>query len=550
MQQLDDEQAGMLIALPFVAVGVVLLLACANVANLLLARGVGRRRELAIRAALGAGRRRIVAQLVAESLLYAAAGGAMGIVLAWWALHALRASLPDLLVQTAPNVSELGVDWTTVLFTVGLSLGSGLLFGVLPALRTATPALVHSLRDDARAGSGRSHQRLRSVLVAAEVALSLMLLVAAGLLVRSFQALEHTQPGFNPRGVFTLAVTLPEHRYADGAAAQRFFENALRRIDALPGVERAAFVNVLPFSTYNRGTTIVADGQPPVEPGREPQTDYRVVTPGYFRTLEIPMVEGRGFSDGDREGTLLVAIVNRTLARRLFGKRDPIGSRVRLGGAASDEPWRTIVGIVGDVQHWQLTDRPAPEVYVPMAQAPGPMMMLAARVEGDPEAIAGPARAAIRAVDPGQPVFHVKTLARLVDDSKFPHTSAMSLMSLFGGLALLLAAVGLYSVIAYLVSQQTREFGVRMALGAQPGAVMRLVLWRGLRIVVIGGIIGVAGALAVTRLMAGMLVGITPDDPGTYIGGTALMALVSLVACAIPARRATRVDPVQALRAE
>ena len=548
MQHLDDEALGAGIAIPFVAVGVVLLLACANVANLLVARGVVRRRELAIRAALGAGRGRIVGQLLAESFVFALAGAAAGLVLAAWALGALRGWLPDLLLQTAPNVNELGLDWTAVAFTGALTVASGLLFGLMPALRTATPDLGDALSGGARTGSGPGHDRLRTLLVGTEVAFSLMLLVAAGQLVRSFDRLQRIDAGFNARDVFTLAVALPEHRYSDADGQRRFFERALHEVESLPGVQSAAFVNVLPFSTYDRGTTVVVDGRPLPERGREPRVAYRSVTARYFETLEIPVVRGRSFSADDRPGTLPVAIVNRELARVLFGGRDPVGARIRPGRDARD--WRTIVGVVGDVRHSQLTDRPAAELYVPASQAPGPMMMLAARVDGEAEALAEPARRAVLSVDPDQPVFHVGTLARLVEDSTLPLASAASLVALFGSLALVLAAVGLYSVIAFLVSQQTREFGVRIALGAQPNAVVGLVLWRGMRIALGGALAGLLGAAAVTQLLAGLLVGISPGDFQAYGAAVALLVLVSLAACAIPARRATRVDPVQALRAE
>ena len=367
------------------AVGVVLLLACTNVANLLLARAVARERELAVRAALGAGRARLVRQLLTESALLAALGSAVGLVLAFFGLRLMRGLLPELLIVTQPNVLDLGIDRPTLGFTLAVAAASALVFGSIPALRAGRTNTVDSLKSGGQGGAGSPHRRLRAALMVAEVALSLVLLVSAGLLVRTFSELQSVNPGFNPDRVLTLTMTLPEYRYQDGAAQRRFFQNAADAVARVPGVRAAGFVNVLPFSTYNRGTRYLVDGEPPPEAGREPGADHRIVTDGYFGALGIPIVEGRGFDSRDRSGTERVAIVNRTLAGRAFHDGSPIGRRVRTGRVGEATPWLTIVGVVGDVRHERVTGRPSAELYVPLAQAPTTMMMLAAKTTGSPE---------------------------------------------------------------------------------------------------------------------------------------------------------------------
>jgi putative ABC transport system permease protein len=548
MGAMDDEMAGPAMLIVVVTVAVVLLLACANVANLLLARGVSRQRELAVRAALGASRSRIARQLLAESLLLGLGGGAAGAGVAFVALSALRGALPEILIATQPNIDQLGVDGFALGFTLALSIATGVIFGLVPALKTSRPRH-EDLKESAGAGGSAHTRRLRATLVIAEVALSTVLLVGAGLLVRSYQNLQRLTPGFEAGGVLTMALTLPDYRYQSAESRRQFFSHAVERIERLPGVRSASFVNTLPFSTYNRGGSFLIDGQPAPQAGREPAADHRVITTAYFRTLAIPVVAGRPFDESDRAGGAPVAIVNRALVRTFFAGRDPIGSRLRIG-TSPDQPWLTIVGVVGDVHHAQLSTAPAPEIYRPYTQAPAAMMMLAARVDGDPAALAAAARAEIQAIDPAQPVYHVKTLARLVSDSMMPQTSAATLVTLFTAVALLLAAVGIYGVLSYAVSQQTREFGVRMALGAQPGDVVRLVARRGLTLVIGGIAIGVAAALAVTRLMADALYGVGSSDPATYASAIAILMLVGCAACGVPAWRATRVQPVVALRNE
>jgi putative ABC transport system permease protein len=532
------------------AVAVVLLLASANVANLLLARAVVRERELAVRAALGAGRGRLVRQLLTECALLALVGSAAGLALALAAIKMLRGALPELLVVTQPNVLDLGIDRQTLAFTVAITTMSALLFGAIPALRAGRPRTSEWLKSGGHGSVGSAHRRLRATLMIGEVALALILMVSAGLLVRTFSRLQMIDPGFTVDHVLTLTITLPEYRYVDGDSRRRFFVAAADAVTRVPGVREAGFVNVLPFSTYNEGTRYIVDGAAPPEPGREPGTDYRIVTGAYFEALEIPLVEGRRFDSRDRDQSNRVAIVNRTLARRAFGSAPALGRRIRLGRVSSDTPWLTVVGVVGDVRHADITGRPEPELYVPLVQASSDMMMLAARTAGDPEEAIDAVQRAIGSIDPLQPVYHVKPMRRLVDEALLPHTGAMSMMTIMAMLALILATIGIYGVISNVVSHQTREFGVRLALGASPSDLMRMVLRRGMLLVGTGTLLGVAGALGVTRLLSVILYGVTPTDWPTYVTLGVGLILVGAAACYVPARRATRLDPAVVLRSD
>jgi putative ABC transport system permease protein len=532
------------------AVGFVLLLACANVANLVLSRAVTRERELAVRAALGAGRGRLVRQMLTETLLLAGAGTILALLFAVGTLRAMRASLPELLVVTQPNVLELGVDWATLAYSAVLAVLSAALCGIGPAFRTGRADLPASLKQGAYGTGGRGQQRMRSALMVGQVALALVLLVAAGLLVRTFQRLQQVDLGFDPDRVLTMTVTLPEYHYGDAAARRRFFTEAVDAVRRVPGVRSAGFVNVLPFSTYNRGTRYLVEGAPLPERGREAETDFRVATPGYLSTMAVPLLRGRGFDDRDRAESGLVALVNATFAQRAFGAGDPIGRRVRLGRVDSDAPWLTVVGVVGDVRHTAINASPQPEIYVPLAQEDDSMMMLAARTAGDPAPLTDAVKGALATVDATQPVYHVKTLSRLVDDALLANGSAMTTMTVFAGLALLLAAVGIYGVVSYAVGQQMRDFGIRRALGATPADILGLVLRRGGSLVAAGVAIGLAGALGLSRLMQALLFGVGAGDPPTYVAVASLLLMVGGVACYLPARRAMRADPAATLRAE
>jgi predicted permease len=545
--KLDDEEAGPAVWILLATVGAVLLLACANVANLLLARGVARQRELALRAALGAGRARVIRQLLVESLLLGLGGAVVGASIAVGLLRLLRGAMPELIVTTLPNLDALGLDGTTLGFTIALCFVTTLLFGVVPAWRASQSTVTDSLRASTGLGGGTGTRRLRTALVVLEVTLSTMLMVTAGLLVQSYQRQQHLDPGFNPHGVLTMTIALPDYRYREPDAQRRFFDEAAERIARVPGVRSAGFVNVLPFSTYNRGGHFVVEGRPAPEPGREPSADFRIVTPDYLRAMQIRVIAGRTLDAGDRAASRPVAMVNERLARQIFPGEDPTIHHLRIGSGASATSV-AVVGVVADVQHEQLTGRPSPEIYFPQAQAPVDMMMLAARIMGDPDQLSKAIRAQIAVIDPGQPVFHVKTLDELVGDSLILPNASAAMMSLFGLLAVMLAAVGIYGVVAYAVGQQTREIGVRIALGARPGDVARLVLRSGLAPVVIGILFGIAGAMGASNLIASALYGVRPMDPPTYIMSGIVLVAVGALACAVPAWRASRVEPMQALR--
>ena len=547
---IDDEIAGPAMIIVMCAVSVVLLLACANVANLLLARGVARQRELAVRVALGAGRTRIVRQLLAESVLLSLLGGAAGAAVALIGLSGLRGALPEVVRTTQPNLDALGFNTTTLAFALVLSLVTSVVFGLLPAFRAAGPAAQEALREGAGAGGSRSTRRLRSVLVVGEVALATALLVVAGLLVRTYQQQHRIDPGFDPGNVLTLTITLPEDRYPTPDARARFFDAAVIRISAISAVQAAGFVNVLPFSTYNRARGFSIDGQEPPEPGREPSAGLRIATEGYFDVMRIPLKAGRTFDTRDGAQGNRAALVNEALVRAHFAGRDPLGARLRLGVPGSDAPPLTIVGVAGDVRHDSLTERPQPEIYLPMSQAPPAMMMLAARTAGDPEAYVPVVRAAIQGVDPSQPVYHVKSAEAMVAESLYVQMSAAAMMSLFSFVALVLASVGIYGVIAYSVSQQQHEFGVRLALGARPRDILRLVMNNGLRLVFTGIFLGGICAFAASQLLRAILYGVGPSDPVTYSSVVALLAAVGVIACCIPAWRASRTQPMAVIRLE
>ena len=550
MARLDDEQAGSGLAIVMTTVALVLLLACANVANLLLARGISRGRELAVRAAVGASRWRIARQLLVESVLLAAAGAAAGIALAWLAIDAIRGVLPEMILTTVPNINELGIDRVTLGFTLAIATISSIVFGLVPAWRAARPRLQDGLKEGASTGGSHGTRRLRTTLAVAEIALATVLVIAAGLLARSYGELRTLSPGFNPDRLLTMTMTLPVDRYPDEERQRLFFESVAARMATLPGVRSAALVNVLPFSTYDRGRQFVIDGVPHPPPGKELKASFRITSPGYLATMEIPVVSGRSFNDADRAAAMRVAMVNQAFVKRFFGGNDPAGRRIRLGAVDSTSPWLTIVGVLGDVNHWQVTQAPDPEIHVPLGQSTAAMMMLAVRTDGRPEDLVNAARARIMDIDPLQPVYHVKPMSRLAGDAMLPATSAATLMGIFSALALLLALIGIYGVVSYGVSQEMPEFGVRLALGATPGSLVRLVLRRGVLMISAGVIIGTGGALAISGLLQNLLYGITASDPVTYVAAFVLILATGVTACLVPAWRAASAEPLSALRAE
>ena len=529
------------------AVGMVLSIACVNVANLLLARAAARSHEVAVRSALGASPGRLVRQFLTESVLLAIAGGAVGLLLAPWG--------SDLLLKLAasqiPRYWEIGIDWRVFAFLLVVSIGTGIAFGIVPALAAARVDLQSGLKEGGRRGSaGRRESLLRDGLVVAEIALSFVLLMGAGLLLRTFLYLERTETGMVTSNVLTLDTLLPQARYPTSRAAGRYYREMEDRVLQIPGVRSAGFINMLPLVGWGMNSTFTIEGHAPQPPGRGPYVEFRFVSPGYFHALGIPIRRGRDLSDRDEDSAQPVMTINETMARQYFPNEDPIGKHVQV---LAREPV-TIVGIVGDVRQEGLNQPSAPEVYFTVAQCPfpawlsSPAMVVSANLP--PENLVSAVRAAIRGIDPTQAIFNVKTMDRVVADSLADHTLYLWLMGLFAGLALILAAAGIYGVISYAVTARTHEIGIRLALGAAQGRILRQVLGHGAALAGLGLAFGIAGALALTRLLARLLVGVAPNDPATFAATGVLLAAVALAACAIPARRAMRVDPMVVLRQE
>jgi predicted permease len=532
------------------AVGFVLLIACANVANLLLARASARRREMAVRAALGAGRARLVRQLLTESLLLAAAGGAAGLAVAAWCLEAIRRLGP----AEVPRLAEAGIDPGVLLFTGAASVATGILFGLAPALAGGRADLGLALREGDRAGERRSGKRLRAALVVAEVALSVVLLAGAGLMLRTLWVLVSTDPGFAPRGVLTATFFLPASRYDGAAQRAAFAERAVARLQALPGVEVAGATSHLPLAGGQLTYGFAIEGKPAPaaagDPTAIPEADFRAVTPDYLRALRIPLRAGRGIAPADAAGAPPIALINEAAARTYWPGEDPLGHRIQIARGRGTPPWREIVGIVGDLRHEGLQVPPRPEVYVPLAQDPLPYFAVALRTAGDPAALAVPLREAMREIDADQPVSRLRPMAELVAAATSGTRFQGALLGAFAAVALALAAVGIYGVMAHAVAHRTREIGVRMALGAARSDIMRLVVGQGMRLAAAGIALGIGGALALTRLLSAQLFGVAPSDPATFACVTLALGAVALAACWLPARRATRVEPMAALRAE
>lgn len=524
------------------AVGFVLLIACANVANLLLARSLARQKEMAIRSALGAGRSRIVRQLLTESALLSLLGGALGLLLAFWVLDLLVALSPEQL----PRINEVGIDTRTLLFALMLSLLTSLLFGLAPALRVSRPELQEALKEGGRSASAGSG-RLRNLLVVSEVALTLVLLVSAGLLLKSFWQLLSVDPGFNPENVMTMQVSLPRAAYTEEHQTIAFHRQLLERIEALPGVEAAGVINNLPLSGVDINGGFEVEG----EPDREGYAGFRIVSPGYFSALSIPLIRGRLFNAQDNESGMPVALISQRAANRVWPGEDPVGKRIRSGMDKRGEVWTTIIGIVGDVRHRGLDARESADLYVPYAQRPGRArdMTVVARASGDPARLISALREQAQSLDRNLPVSFApmpQVFARSVADRRY----SMLLLGVFAGVALLLSLMGIYGVMSYLVTERTREIGIRLALGAPRAHIMRLILSQGMLLACAGVGIGLAAASALTRVMASLLFGVSATDPATFAAIALLLVFTALLACYIPARRATKVDPMEALRYE
>jgi putative ABC transport system permease protein len=536
------------------AVGFVLLIACANIANLLLARAAARSHETAIRAAVGAGRGHILRQALAESLLLAAAGGALGVFAAYWGVTGLVAIGPT----DVPRLAQAHVDGAALGFAVLVTLISGLAFGIAPALRMAANFPHQALKEGGRAmGSAGRRDRLRSTLVVAEIALALVLLTGAGLLIRTGIALDAVDPGFDPRNVLAARISLPAATYQEPEQVQRAFLALAERLEHVPGTQAAGLVSAAPLE--GGGTNgLVPEGRP-LEIASAINSMLRLVTPDYFRTMRITLRRGRTFTAEDRAGTPLVMVINEALAREAWPGEDPIGKRVACceDGPNGSPNWKTVVGVVADTRAMGLAQEPAPEFYLPVSQAPSPAwnwidrtMTVAVRTSGEPIAAAGALRDAVRAMDPTVPVYNIGTMDQRITSSLSQTRFSTMLLSVFGGIALLLAAIGVYGIISYGVTQRVQEIGIRIALGAQGRDVLAMVMGHAAVLAGLGLVLGVAGAVALTRLLTDLLFRVSPTDPPTFAVGIIALTFVAVLASAVPALRAARVDPIVALRAE
>lgn len=526
------------------SVGLVLLIACVNVAQMSLARGSGRGQEMAIRTALGAGRARIVRQLLAESLLLALFGGVLGVLLAAACLKGLFVGWPQIL----PRMQEIDLNGTVLFFTAGLSLASGLLFGLFPALSVAGSGLGEALRRSGRSVSADpSLRRLRGGLVIVEVGLAVVLLVGSGLLIRSFLALQSEDPGFEADGRLALSTPLPVSKYPTDEEARAYGAITLERLAAIPGVESVAITSLIPVSGQDEIWGLEIEGRPPSSPDEYISALHYRVSAGYFRTMGIPLRMGRQFGPGDRVGSVPVAVVSESFEHDHFPGESALGKRIRFGG---DESWWEIVGVAADVQHYQVGQASMPQVYLPFDQRPDRDVSFVLKASVPPLSLGRAVRNEIQTVDPDMPVELVRTLEQVVAEDIAAPRFRTTLLTSFGLTALLLAVVGLYGVISYTVSQRSREMAMRMALGAQQSSILKLVLWGGVPLVAAGVIVGLGGALALSRILESMLFGVSANDPVVFAAVPSLLVAVAALAMLIPALRATRVDPVRVLSAE
>jgi putative ABC transport system permease protein len=533
------------------AVGFVLLIACTNVANLLLARAATRETEMAVRSALGAGRPRLVRQLLTESAILGAAGGALGLLLGIWGVDALISLEP----QGIPRLSEIRIDTTVACFTLALSIATGLLFGLVPAFHSTSTSLSGALKEAGRGAlTTRGGARMRGALVIAEMALAVMLLAGAGLLIRSFTKLASVDPGFHATQALTFELSLPDSRYEQQPQQVGFFDQLLPRLRAIPGVQSAGAAMSLPMSGSNFVLTFEVAGHPPVPPSQQPAMQIRVATPEYFQTIGIPLKRGRSFTEDDRPGSPPVVLITESAARQYFPNEDPIGKTVTLGwsrGKGTPRAGGEVVGIVGDVKEAGLDEAEPPQLYMPYRQWPVQSMSVVLKTAVPPATVADAARRAVYATDSNMPAANVRTLEQIVARSISQPRFYTTLLAIFAGLALVLAAIGIFGVLSYAVAQRTREIGIRMALGAQERTVLGLVVRQALLLAAAGVGIGVILALGLSRsLVSKMLFSTSPHDAATFVSVAALLGAVALVASYIPARRATRVDPIVALRAE
>ncbi|HSL53772.1 MAG TPA: ABC transporter permease [Pyrinomonadaceae bacterium] len=530
------------------AVTFVLLIGCANVANLLLASGASRQKEMAIRTALGASRLRVVRQLFTESLILALVGGVVGLFIAYWGLTAITKLLP----ADFPRLNEIHMDLRVLGFTFGASILTGIVFGLAPALQISRSDVQEAMRETGRGASGsRRQSRFRQALIVAEVALSVVLLAGAGLLFRSFLQLQSVNTGFVSQQVLTARLTPSGTNYVNDDDYAKFYNGVIEKVSAIPGVEDAGLINTLPL--YKGPTSgFRVEGRPVTTPDKWPSVNYRVVSPNYFRAMGIPVLQGRAYTDRDDQNAPLVMIVNQQLVQEQFPGENPVGKRITFGGTNADgQPrWFEIVGVVANVRSVELREEPIPELYFSARQDLWPAMSLVVRSSVEPSSLSASVRQAVNEVDRSVPVADVKPMDHIVSESITQPRFNLFLLGLFGSVAMILSAAGIYGVTAYTVTQRTRELGIRIALGAQMGDVLKMILGQGMAVIGVGLVVGLAAAFALMRLLRSLLFGVGENDPLTFVAITVVLVLVALIACYIPARRATKVDPLVALRYE
>ncbi len=529
------------------AVGFVLLIACANVSNLLLARAAARRKEIAIRSALGATRRRLISQMLTESALLALLGAGAGILLAVWGMDILISLNPG----DIPRLADARIDGRVFAFTLALSILTAFIFGIVPALFASKPDLQEAIKETGQTVTSSSGLKFHNLLIVSEIAVTLVLLIGAGLMIRSFLRLHEVNPGFNTENMLTMRIWLPASRYGNNEQQTAFFQQVIDRIETVPAVRAVGAIQDIPLKANRMGFSFVIEGRAATLPVEEPNAAYRAITPEYFRTMSIPLLGGREFTRQDDRNAPPVVIINRSMAQQFFSGEDPIGKRIRFG--EQDAPWYSIVGIVGDVKHMGLDAQEGAAIYQPYGQKRFSFlrwMTLVMRTDSEPTGAIAAVRSQVQAIDKDQPIYEIATLEQLLSTSVAKPRFYMALLGSFALLALVLASVGVYGVMSFSVNRRRREMGIRLALGADRRDIFKLVVAQGLLLTLTGVVIGVAAAFALTRVMSSLLFGVTATDPLTFVAIPLLLAGVALGACFVPARRATKVDPMVALRYE
>jgi len=546
--EIGKEQGNQQVMICFWIVGLILLIACANVANLMLARAAQRTKEMAVRGALGATRGRLVRQLLTESLLLFFFGGLGGVLFGAWGMNWIESLIPGHVRGYLVNYGEVSLDWITLTFTLGIALVCGVVFGLAPAFESSGIDLNRALKEaSGQASKSGRGARMRRIFVAGEIALAVVVLISTTLLVKSFVISVRSTPGFNPANLLVAQVALPKTKYAQEARQRNFSDDVLARIRALPGVVSAGVSSAVPFGGFGQTVVVEAVGKPAPQPGETLGARFSAVSPNYFTAMQMHLVKGRAFTSADGPGDAPVAIIDQTLARQFWPNEDPIGQKLKFG---EEHTVGTIVGVVNDVKMYNLRGRPERQMYVSLAQFPSPTLGFVGRTANDSAALATAIRDSIWAVDANQPVSSVELLETLMAVQDAGNRVLTKLMVFFGSLALFLGAIGIYGVMAHTVAQRTHEIGIRMALGANPVQVMGMVVRQGMTLTLIGIAIGIVGAFGVTRTLGSMLYQVTTSDPATFVGVAILFALVAIAACYVPARRAMRVDPMVALRYE